>query len=85
MNHENNSQEGFENSKTSSTPLLDQINYPADLKQFDLNQLRLIASVGEPLNAEAVTWGKKAFGKPIYDNWWQTETGGIMISNDLRS
>jgi acetyl-CoA synthetase len=45
--------------------------------------LRLLASVGEPLNPEAVVWGLEAFGKPFHDNWWQTETGGIMISNFL--
>ncbi|MCC6780715.1 MAG: acetate--CoA ligase [Hyphomicrobiales bacterium] len=50
-------------------------------KQFDLSSLRLMASVGEPLNPEAVVWGVEAFGKPFHDNWWQTETGGIMISN----
>jgi acetyl-CoA synthetase len=50
-------------------------------KHFDLSKLRFIASVGEPLNPEAVIWGVQAFGKPIHDNWWQTETGGIMISN----
>jgi acetyl-CoA synthetase len=49
--------------------------------EFDLSRLRLIASVGEPLNPEAVVWGREAFGLPIHDNWWQTETGGIMISN----
>src|SRR5690606_34733503 len=43
--------------------------------------LRFIASVGEPLNPQAVTWGIEAFGLPIHDNWWQTETGGIMIAN----
>jgi acetyl-CoA synthetase len=43
--------------------------------------LRFIASVGEPLNPEAVWWGLEAFGLPIHDNWWQTETGGIMIAN----
>lgn len=43
--------------------------------------LRFVASVGEPLNAEAVWWGKNALGLPIHDNWWQTETGGIMIAN----
>jgi acetyl-CoA synthetase len=43
--------------------------------------LRFIASVGEPLNPQAVTWGVEAFGLPIHDNWWQTETGGIMIAN----
>jgi acetyl-CoA synthetase len=52
-------------------------------KQYDLSALRFIASVGEPLNAEAVVWGLDAFGMPIHDNWWQTETGGIMISNYL--
>jgi acetyl-CoA synthetase len=43
--------------------------------------LRFIASVGEPLNPEAVWWAMDAFGMPIHDNWWQTETGGIMIAN----
>jgi len=43
--------------------------------------LRFIASVGEPLNPQAVYWGQEAFGLPIHDNWWQTETGGIMIAN----
>jgi acetyl-CoA synthetase len=47
----------------------------------DLSKLRLIASVGEPLNPEAVVWGRAAFGLPIHDNWWQTETGGIMVAN----
>ena len=43
--------------------------------------LRLLASVGEPLNAEAVIWGVTAFGQPFHDTWWQTETGAIMIAN----
>ena len=43
--------------------------------------LRLVASVGEPLNPEAVWWGQEVLGLPIHDNWWQTETGGIMIAN----
>jgi acetyl-CoA synthetase len=43
--------------------------------------LRFIASVGEALNPEAVWWGQDVLGKPIHDNWWQTETGGIMIAN----
>jgi acetyl-CoA synthetase len=56
----------------------------ADLaRRFDLSRLRLMASVGEPLNPEAVVWGVEAFGKPFHDNWWQTETGGIMITNFL--
>ncbi|MFI5014686.1 MAG: acetate--CoA ligase [Hyphomicrobiales bacterium] len=52
-------------------------------KRFDLSKLRLLASVGEPLNPEAVVWSVEAFGKPFHDNWWQTETGGIMVSNFL--
>lgn len=50
-------------------------------KRYPLAQLRFIASVGEPLNPEAVWWGKEVLGLPIHDNWWQTETGGIMIAN----
>ena len=50
-------------------------------KGCDLSALRLLASVGEPLNPEAVEWSVEAFGKPFHDNWWQTETGGIMIAN----
>jgi acetyl-CoA synthetase len=48
---------------------------------YDLSALRFIASVGEPLNPEAVVWGERTLGLPIHDNWWQTETGAIMISN----
>jgi acetyl-CoA synthetase len=43
--------------------------------------LRHLASVGEPLNPEAVVWGVEAFGLPFHDNWWQTETGAIMVAN----
>ncbi len=50
-------------------------------KVHDLNHLRFMASVGEPLNPEAVLWSDKVFGMPFHDNWWQTETGGIMIAN----
>ncbi len=54
----------------------------AELPQsFDLSTLRYVASVGEPLNPEGVVWGEDAFGLPIHDNWWQTETGAIMIAN----
>jgi acetyl-CoA synthetase len=49
--------------------------------RYDLSRLRLIHSVGEPLNPEAVVWGQEQLGLPIHDNWWQTETGGIMIAN----
>jgi acetyl-CoA synthetase len=47
----------------------------------DLSALRFIASVGEPLNPDAVAWAQRVLGLPIHDNWWQTETGAIMISN----
>jgi len=47
----------------------------------DLSSLRFLASVGEPLNPEAVVWGQQTFGIPFHDNWWQSETGGIMIAN----
>jgi len=51
------------------------------VRKYDLRALRFLASVGEPLNPEAVVWGQQAFGRPFHDNWWQTETGGIMIAN----
>jgi acetyl-CoA synthetase len=51
------------------------------VKNFDLSSLRHLASVGEPLNAEAVLWSGKMFGKQFHDTFWQTETGSIMISN----
>ena len=50
-------------------------------RQYQCPQLRFLGSVGEPLNADAVIWGQEAFGHPFHDNWWQTETGGIMIAN----
>lgn len=49
----------------------------------DLSNLRLLGSVGEPINPEAWEWYHKAFGRdeaPIVDTWWQTETGGILIT-----
>jgi acetyl-CoA synthetase len=51
------------------------------IREYDLSSLRFAASVGEPLNPEGVVWGLDAFGLPFHDNWWQTETGGIMIAN----
>ncbi|MDP3465683.1 MAG: acetate--CoA ligase [Sulfuricurvum sp.] len=51
------------------------------LEEYNLSSLRLIQSVGEPLNPEAVIWGMEKLKLPIHDNWWQTETGGIMIAN----
>jgi len=51
------------------------------VKKHDLSCLRHLASVGEPLNAEAVLWSEKVFGKPFHDTYWQTETGAIIITN----
>ncbi|GFO67379.1 acetate--CoA ligase [Geomonas limicola] len=48
---------------------------------FDLGRLRHICSVGEPLNPEAIQWARRALGKEVYDTWFQTETGAIMIAN----
>ena len=50
-------------------------------KSYDLSALRHLASVGEPLNPEAVWWSLEAFGLPFHDTWWQTELGAISISN----
>ena len=49
--------------------------------QYNLENLRNLCSVGEPLNAEAVTWSEEAFGRPFLDTFWQTETGSMMITN----
>jgi acetyl-CoA synthetase len=54
---------------------------PAMPKKYRFPDLRFIASVGEPLNRQAVWWGQEVLGLPIHDNWWQTETGAIMIAN----
>ena len=51
------------------------------IKKYNLSSLRHLASVGEPLNSEAVIWSEKVFGKPFLDTYWQTETGSIMITN----
>ncbi len=51
------------------------------VKKYDLSALRHLASVGEPLNAEAVIWSGKVFGKPFLDTYWQTETGSMMLTN----
>ena len=55
-------------------------NFPAEA---DLSSLRLLGSVGEPINPEAWMWYREVIGNsncPIVDTWWQTETGAIMIS-----
>jgi acetyl-CoA synthetase len=51
------------------------------VKKFHLSSLRHLASVGEPLNSEAVVWSERVFGRPFLDTYWQTETGCIVISN----
>jgi acetyl-CoA synthetase len=50
-------------------------------QRYNFDTLRNLYSVGEPLNPEAVVWGEKIFGTAFHDNWWQTETGSIMIAN----
>jgi acetyl-CoA synthetase len=53
------------------------------VEKYDLSSLQVLGSVGEPINEEAWHWYDKNIGKgkcPIVDTWWQTETGGIMIS-----
>ncbi len=52
-------------------------------RKHDLSSLRLLGTVGEPINAEAWRWYRRNIGRdllPIVDTWWQTETGGILIS-----
>jgi acetyl-CoA synthetase len=67
---------------TAPTALRMLMRYGTELPQrYDLSALRYVASVGEPLNPEAVVWGQRALGHAVHDNWWQTETGAIMISN----
>src|ERR1041384_462095 len=53
------------------------------VKKHDLSSLRLLGSVGEPINPEAWMWYRSTIGEdrcPVVDTWWQTETGGIMMS-----
>ena len=67
---------------TAPTAIRMMMKAGADLvRKYDMRSLRFLSSVGEPLNPEAVVWGDEAFGHPFHDNWWQTETGGIMIAN----
>lgn len=54
---------------------------PALFRKFNLRELRHISSVGEPLNPEIVRWSRKVLDKDIYDTWFMTETGAIMIAN----
>jgi acetyl-CoA synthetase len=54
---------------------------PDQATQYDLRSQRFGASFGDLLNPEAVVWSKEALGLPFHDNWWQPETGCIMIAN----
>ena len=69
---------------TAPTAIRSLIKLGADLpKKFDLSSLRILGTVGEPINPEAWMWYHEKIGGgrcPIVDTWWQTETGGIMIS-----
>ena len=69
---------------TAPTAIRSLIKLGADLpKQFDLSSLRLLGTVGEPINPEAWMWYHQTVGGsrcPIVDTWWQTETGGHMIT-----
>ena len=49
--------------------------------KYDFSSIRYMCSVGEPLNPEAIVWGEEVFDLAFHDNWWQTETGCILIAN----
>src|SRR6476659_9319009 len=72
---------------TTPTALRMYMKYGSEIpNSFDLSTLRLLGTVGEPINPEVWMWYFKTIGKeqcPIIDTWWQTETGGIMISQCL--
>ena len=60
-----------------------QVYGTSHIEKYDLSSLKVIGSVGEPINEEAWNWYHEHIGKgrcPLVDTWWQTETGGIMIS-----
>jgi len=70
---------------TAPTAIRSLMSYGLEpLKGKDLSSLKVLGTVGEPINEEAWHWYDKNIGKekcPIVDTWWQTETGGILISN----
>lgn len=53
-------------------------------KYYDFSHVRFASSVGEPLNPEVIKWVKENLDITLHDNWWQTETGGILIANDAK-
>jgi acetyl-CoA synthetase len=67
---------------TAPTALRMLMRAGSDLAQnYNFKNVRYAASVGEPLNPEVIHWVKENLGIEMHDNWWQTETGGILISN----
>lgn len=66
---------------TSPTAIRQLMKETETVKKYDLSSLKRIYSVGEPLNPEAIGWGVENLGREIYDTWFQTETGAIMITN----
>ena len=54
-------------------------------QKYDLSHVRFASSVGEPLNPEVIKWVRENLSITLHDNWWQTETGGIIIANDANS
>jgi acetyl-CoA synthetase len=70
---------------TAPTAIRSLMSFGSEIpSKFKLNSLRILGSVGEPINEEAWEWYYNFVGKkrcPIADTWWQTETGGIMISS----
>jgi acetyl-CoA synthetase len=71
---------------TTPTAIRTMMRFGAALaRSYRENTLRVAASVGEPLNPEAVSWGEKALGVPFLDTWWQTETGAIVVANGTGS
>ncbi|MDF2379751.1 MAG: acetate--CoA ligase [Candidatus Gracilibacteria bacterium] len=66
---------------TAPTAIRMLMTKPEILEKYDMSSIRYMASVGEPLNPEAIVWGKKHLNLPIHDNYWQTETGSIVIAN----
>ncbi|MEJ7627668.1 MAG: acetate--CoA ligase [Ferruginibacter sp.] len=69
---------------TAPTAIRSLMAYGTEFIKGDLTSLRILGTVGEPINQEAWDWYNENIGKgkcPIVDTWWQTETGGMMISN----
>ena len=70
---------------TAPTAIRALAKHPLDyVNKYDLSSLKVLGTVGEPINEEAWNWYNENIGKnkcPIVDTWWQTETGGIMITS----